>query len=301
MGLGGPVNRLTRTSTHYTHLDEEACLRVTTGYSQTEGCKLQKINVVESKYCYIVAWSETTLSIYIYIYGKIVIILTAGHFSIDAVCQLCTKTLTQNIFVCRIHSSLVPPWSGWTSRQDFFHLQAGVWELCISYMLRSAEKHPLHFCMQFTKAINSAILMFSLTLRWDVSCLPCVTVPGGRGPTLPNAGGPRLLKELYFTWMMKAYLLPQSSSGTTTQVTFAGTVNSWRTSSEASLNTTVTTYDNTRMTLENSSGIVGGSQVTFTTPPLLLETLLISSAEIFVSSSGSNASALNYRHKVQSK
>ena len=160
MGLGGPVNRLTRTSTHYTHLDEEACLRVTTGYSQTEGCKLQKINVVESKYCYIVAWSETTLSIYIYIYGKIVIILTAGHFSIDAVCQLCTKTLTQNIFVCRIHSSLVPPWSGWTSRQDFFHLQAGVWELCISYMLRSAEKPRLHFCMQFTKAYNQLILLY---------------------------------------------------------------------------------------------------------------------------------------------
>ena len=179
---------------------------------------------------------------------------------------------------------------GWTSCQDFFHLQAGIWELCILHA-SAAGKPPLHFCMQFTKAINSAILMFSYTLRWNVSCLPCVTVPGGRGPTLPKAGGPRLLKELYFTWMMKAYLLPQSSSGTTTQVTFAGMVNSWRTSSEASLNTTVTTYDNTRMTLENSSGIVGGSQVTFTTPPLLLETLLISSAEIFVSSSGSNASA----------
>ena len=99
-------------------------------------------------------------------------------------------------------------------------------ESCVSYMLRPAEKPPLHFCMQFTKAINSAILMFSYTLRWNVSCLPCVTVPGGRGPTLPKAGGPRLLKELYFTWMMKAYLLPQSSSGTTIQVTFAGTVNS---------------------------------------------------------------------------
>ena len=33
-------------------------------------------------------------------------------------------------------------------------------ESCVSYMLRSAEKPALHFCMQFTKAYNQSILLY---------------------------------------------------------------------------------------------------------------------------------------------